>query len=106
MRCLSYCTTSGRIQYPLTTLQFAIRPSIRANSKFKRDDVIKTVARVVGPGHSVDLKNYDLLILVEVAQVGVLPPDDPLMCCFPANRQSERDWNECCWKRLRQTEKV
>ncbi|GES58457.1 THUMP domain protein [Aspergillus terreus] len=48
--------------------KFAIRPSIRANSKFKRDDVIKTVARVVGPGHSVDLKNYDLLILVEVAQ--------------------------------------
>ncbi|KAL4897031.1 hypothetical protein BDV59DRAFT_198473 [Aspergillus ambiguus] len=48
--------------------KFAIRPSIRANSKFKRDDVIKTVARMVGPGHSVDLKNYDLLILVEVAQ--------------------------------------
>ncbi|KAL0259955.1 hypothetical protein SLS55_005698 [Diplodia seriata] len=30
------------------------------------DQVIKTVAGAVGPGHSVDLKDYDLLILVDV----------------------------------------
>jgi tRNA acetyltransferase TAN1 len=28
--------------------------------------VIKLVAQVVGPGHKVNLKQYDLLILVEV----------------------------------------
>lgn len=35
----------------------------------KRDDVIKRVADVVGPLHSVDLKNFDLLILVEIYRV-------------------------------------
>lgn len=35
----------------------------------KRDDVIKQVATVVGDKHRVDLKNYDLLILVEIYQV-------------------------------------
>ena len=33
---------------------------------FTRDSVIKVVAQVVGPGHKVDLKQFDLLILVEV----------------------------------------
>lgn len=46
--------------------KFAIRTAIRSNAKFDRDSVIKTVARVVGPGHSVDLKNYDLIILVDI----------------------------------------
>ncbi|KAF7596404.1 hypothetical protein BBP40_001711 [Aspergillus hancockii] len=46
--------------------KFAIRPAIRNNSKFNRDSVIKTVASVVGPEHSVDLKNYDLVILIDV----------------------------------------
>ena len=32
----------------------------------KRDEVIKQVAQAVGPNHSVDLKNYDCLILVEI----------------------------------------
>ena len=32
----------------------------------KRDDVIKQVAQTVGPNHSVDLKNYDCLILVDI----------------------------------------
>ena len=31
-----------------------------------RDEVIKTVAAAVGPGHKVDLQGYDLLILVEI----------------------------------------
>ena len=35
----------------------------------KRDDVIKQVATAVGPRHSVDLKNYDLLILVDIYRV-------------------------------------
>lgn len=48
--------------------KYAIRPSISRNTKFDRDTVIKTVASVVGQDHSVDLKNYDLLILVTVIQ--------------------------------------
>lgn len=49
--------------------QFAIRPTIRNHNVMKRDDVIKIVADVVGPLHSVDLKNFDLLILVEIYRV-------------------------------------
>ncbi|GAB1194647.1 hypothetical protein APSETT444_003893 [Aspergillus pseudonomiae] len=36
--------------------------------KFDRDSLIKTVASVVGPEHSVDLENYDLVILVDIIQ--------------------------------------
>lgn len=56
-------------------LQFAIRPTIRNNKDFKRDDVIKTVAAAVGPGHKVDLHGYDLLIFVEIYKVQPLPSD-------------------------------
>lgn len=49
--------------------QYAIRPNVRGNKQLGRDIIIKTVADVVGPDHSVDLKNYDLLILVDVIQV-------------------------------------
>lgn len=35
----------------------------------KRDDVIKQVATAVGSQHKVDLKNYDLLILVDIYRV-------------------------------------
>lgn len=31
-----------------------------------RDSIIKLVAQAVGPGHKVDLRQFDLLILVEV----------------------------------------
>ncbi|KAJ5093051.1 hypothetical protein N7456_008912 [Penicillium angulare] len=48
--------------------KYAIRPSVRGNNKFKRDTIIKTVADVVGPEHPVDLKNYDVTILVDVVQ--------------------------------------
>lgn len=51
------------------TQQFAIRPTIRNNKELKRDDVIKTVAAVVGPGHKVDLHGYELLIFVEIYKV-------------------------------------
>jgi tRNA acetyltransferase TAN1 len=46
--------------------KFAIRPSIRNNNQIDRDTLIKTVADAVGKEHSVDLTNYDLLILVDV----------------------------------------
>ena len=46
--------------------KFAIRPTIRNNDKLHRDEVIKTVANAVGPPHTVDLKHYDLLILLDV----------------------------------------
>lgn len=52
--------------------QFAIRPSVRNNDQLNRDKVIKVVADAVGamnPANSVDLKNYDKLILVEVFRV-------------------------------------
>jgi hypothetical protein len=54
--------------------KFAIRPSIRNNKEFLRDGVINTIAAAVGPGHKVDLKNYDLLILVEIYKVRLCPP--------------------------------
>lgn len=52
--------------------KFAIRPNIRNNKDLTRDQVIKTVAAAVGPGHSVDLKDYDLLILVDVYKASFL----------------------------------
>ncbi|KAK1917157.1 hypothetical protein P3342_012002 [Pyrenophora teres f. teres] len=47
-------------------IKFAIRPSIRNNKVFLRDNVIRTIAALVGPNHKVDLKGYDVLILVEI----------------------------------------
>jgi len=49
--------------------QFAIRPNIRNHNILTRDFVIQNVASAVGPGHKVDLKNYDVLILVEIYKV-------------------------------------
>lgn len=48
-------------------LKFAIRPTLRNFDGLTRDEVIKTVAERVGNeyGHSVDLKSYDKLILVD-----------------------------------------
>lgn len=51
-------------------IQYAIRPSVSGNKNFNRDIIIKTVANAVGPEHPVNLKNYDLLIIVTVIQVG------------------------------------
>lgn len=59
--------------------KFAIRPTMRGNNKFKRDEIIKTIADIVGPEHSVDLTNYDLTILFEISQnlmgMSVVPSD-------------------------------
>lgn len=52
--------------------QFAIRPTLRNHNILSRDSVIKQVASLVGPGHQVDLKNYELLVVVEVYQVSGL----------------------------------
>ncbi|EXJ94606.1 hypothetical protein A1O1_03002 [Capronia coronata CBS 617.96] len=51
-------------------VKFAIRPTIRNNNKLNRDIVIRTVAdkiTALGQGkHTVDLKGYDKLVLVDV----------------------------------------
>ena len=49
--------------------QFAIRPTLRNHNTLSRDKIIQQVARIVGPDHTVDLKNYDLLIIVEAYKV-------------------------------------
>ncbi|GAB7346372.1 hypothetical protein MBLNU457_5079t1 [Dothideomycetes sp. NU457] len=48
--------------------KFAIRPTMRNHNVLKRDSVIKQVAAIVARGkdHRVDLKGYDVLILIEV----------------------------------------
>jgi len=51
-------------------IKFAIRPTIRNNNKLDRDQVIQTVASKVETlgkkKHTVDLKGYDKLILIDV----------------------------------------
>ncbi|CZT18669.1 related to P.falciparum dihydropteroate synthase [Ramularia collo-cygni] len=53
---------------PFEKRKFAIRPTLRNHNILSRDSIIKQVASLVGPGHEVDLKNYELLIMVEVYQ--------------------------------------
>jgi tRNA acetyltransferase TAN1 len=71
-------TFGSSCEQPLTHCdpQFAIRPSIRNNTELTRDEVIKTVAGVVGPGHKVDLGGYDLLILVEIYKASLVLCND------------------------------
>ena len=77
--------------------QYAIQPTIRGNNKFKRDDVIKTVANVVGPEHPVNLKNYDLIILVDVVQVSSQCWSRRWnMGWLLTQWNIECHWNECC----------
>lgn len=56
----------------LTLIQFAVRTNMRNHNTLKRDAIIKMVAGLVGQPHKVDLKNYDLLITVEIYQVGTI----------------------------------
>ncbi|KIW89374.1 uncharacterized protein Z519_10228 [Cladophialophora bantiana CBS 173.52] len=60
--------SDGEYKHP--PYKFAIRPTIRNNNKIDRDRVIRLVADKVaslGQGkHSVDLKGYDKLVLVDV----------------------------------------
>ena len=53
--------------------KFAIRPTRRNHNVMKRDEIIRQIASAVGPRHSVDLKGYDFLILVDVYRVSRLP---------------------------------
>jgi tRNA acetyltransferase TAN1 len=53
-------------------MQFAVRPNMRNHNTMKRDAIIKMVAGLVGQPHKVDLKNYDLLITIEIYQVCAL----------------------------------
>lgn len=39
----------------------------------KRDDIIQKIATLVGKPHSVDLKNYDRMILVDLVKVRICP---------------------------------
>ncbi len=50
-------------------VSFAIRPTRRNHNVMKRDDIIKQIAKAVGGKHSVDLKKYDSLILIDVYRV-------------------------------------
>lgn len=49
--------------------------------------MIKQVASIVGPGHQVDLKNYELLIIVEVYQVS-LHAASAIQCQLMLNLQN------------------
>lgn len=46
-------------------LAFAVRSTIRNNTDVNRDELIASIARLIGKAHHVDLKNYDRLVLVE-----------------------------------------
>ena len=61
-----------QMQLTLFATQFAIRTTIRNHAVLTRDIVIKLVADAVGSPHTVDLSNYELLILVEVYKVCTL----------------------------------
>ena len=52
--------------------KFAIRPTRRNHNVMNRDEIIQQIAKAVGSKHSVDLKNYDLVILVDVYRVSRL----------------------------------
>jgi hypothetical protein len=67
-QCCPYLEISTA-EHKSNRLQFAIRVNSRNHNVLKRDDIIRRVASVVGPGHKVDLKNYDLLILIELYKV-------------------------------------
>ncbi|WBW70967.1 tRNA acetyltransferase Tan1 [Schizosaccharomyces osmophilus] len=48
------------------SLKFAVQATIRNHSVIKKDDIYRSIAKCVGHDHKVDLKNYDLLIVVQV----------------------------------------
>lgn len=54
-----------------TGVKFAIQPTLRSHDVLTRETIINTVARCVGMNHKVDLKQYDVLILVEVYKVSL-----------------------------------
>ena len=55
--------------FPLFTYQFAVVYEARANTSLDRMEIIKTVAKLVPEPHSVDLKNPDKTIIVQIVKV-------------------------------------
>ncbi|KAI1130170.1 hypothetical protein F5Y10DRAFT_236377 [Nemania abortiva] len=47
---------------------YAIRPTIRAHTTLKRNDVIDKVAKMISKQHKVDLSNPDKVIIIEIFQ--------------------------------------
>lgn len=90
----------------LVNFKFAIRPNIRNSNQLSRDAVITQIASAVGPQHTVDLKAYDLLIIVEIYKVRTRASCRSF--CKPGIKDSlrpagdalERLWHECRWQRL------
>lgn len=66
--------------------QFAIRPTLRNHNTLTRDSIIKQVASIVGPGHEVNLRDYELLIVVEVYQVSGNMRRSQLACSTDSGR--------------------
>jgi tRNA acetyltransferase TAN1 len=83
-----------------TPVKFAIRPTIRNHNTLERDEIIKSVAEAVGHdhGHSVDLKNFDKMILVECFKVGSGKHCDTTVvsCCSTSGHLTRTLW-ECLW---------
>ena len=81
--------------------KFAIRPTRRNHNVMKRDEIIRQIARTVGSKHSVDLKNYDHLILVDVYRVSLSAFGFSLSTSLHADCPfyfEECAWNEHRWK--------
>lgn len=49
-------------------MKYAIRPNSRDNTSLNRDSIIQIIGSVIGRGHPVDLKGYDVMILVETVR--------------------------------------
>jgi hypothetical protein len=97
-----------RLHFRADVGKFAIRPNVRNNEQLNRDVVIKTVADAVGQlssAHSVDLKNYDCLILVEVYRVRCPPRQESryiLRCLADRSGIVECVRHERRWQGLRE----
>src|SRR5579859_6077198 len=49
-------------------MKYAIHPNSRDNTSLNRDSIIQVIGSVIGRGHPVDLKGYDVMILVETVR--------------------------------------
>jgi tRNA acetyltransferase TAN1 len=55
--------------FAVANLEYAIQPHARDNNTMTRDPVIAVVGSVIGRDHIVELKGYDVLVLVETVKV-------------------------------------
>ena len=80
----------------LFTLKFSIVFKARNNQSLNRDDVISSLAEVVGKcnkAHSVDLSHPDLTIVVEVIKV-CSSSDDGRYCFKIISRMFQQELNQ------------